>query len=70
MERSNQGKRWTDGPTLACDNKSAQGLVLPRLYDVKEHSALFGPSFKGIVHVTLYLDTVSFATMVFYVIVF
>ena len=29
-------------------------LVLPRLHVVADHPALFGPSFKGIVRVTLY----------------
>jgi len=46
--------RWVPGRTLAGDDTSSQGLVLPRLHEVKDHPALFGPSFKGIVHVTLY----------------
>jgi hypothetical protein len=39
---------------LAGDDTGGQSLVLPRLHVVEDRPALFGPSFKGILHVTLY----------------
>jgi hypothetical protein len=46
--------RWVPGRRLAGDDTATPSLVLPRLHVVAEHPALFGPSFKGIVRVTLY----------------
>ncbi len=46
--------RWVPGRRLAGDDTATPSLVLPRLHMVADHPALFGPSFKGIVRVTLY----------------
>jgi hypothetical protein len=46
--------RWIPGRRLAGDDTATPGLVLPRLHVVADHPALFGPSFKGILRVTLY----------------
>jgi len=46
--------RWVPGRRLAGDDTATPSLVLPRLHVVADHPALFGPSFKGIVRVTLY----------------
>jgi hypothetical protein len=46
--------RWVPGRRLAGDDTATPALVLPRLHVVADHPALFGPSFKGIVRVTLY----------------
>jgi hypothetical protein len=46
--------RWVPGRRLAGDDTATPSLVLPRLHVVADHPALFGPSFKGIVHFTLY----------------
>ena len=46
--------RWVPARRLAGDDTSGQSLVLPRLHVDPEHPALFGPSMKGILRVTLY----------------
>ena len=46
--------RWVPGRRLAGDDTATPALVLPRLHVVADRPALFGPSFKGIVRVTLY----------------
>ena len=46
--------RWVPGRRLAGDDTGTPALVLPRLHVVADHPALFGPSFKGILRVTLY----------------
>ena len=45
---------WVPGRRLAGDDTATPSLVLPSLHVVADHPALFGPSFKGIVHFTLY----------------
>jgi hypothetical protein len=46
--------RWVPGRRLAGDDTSTPALVLPRLHAVADQPALFGPSFKGILRLTLY----------------
>ena len=46
--------RWVPGCRLAGDDTSTPALVLPRLHAVADQPALFGPSFKGILRLTLY----------------
>jgi hypothetical protein len=46
--------RWVPVRRLAGDDTDGRSLVLPRLHLDTEHPALFGPSFKGVVRVTLY----------------
>jgi len=46
--------RWIPGRRLAGDDTATPALVLPRLHVVEDQPALFGPSFKGVVRLTLY----------------
>jgi hypothetical protein len=46
--------RWVPSRRLAGDDTGSRTLVLPRLHDTPSNPALFGPSFKGVAHVTLY----------------
>ena len=46
--------RWVPGRRLAGDDTATPALVLPRLHLVADQPALFGPSFKGILRLTLY----------------
>jgi len=46
--------RWVPMRRLAGDDTGSRTLVLPRLHDTPANPALFGPSFQGVVHATLY----------------
>ena len=46
--------RWVRMRYLAGDDTGSRMLVLPRIHDTPANPALFGPSFKGVVRVTLY----------------
>jgi hypothetical protein len=46
--------RWVRMRFLAGDDTGSRVLVLPRIRDMPSNPALFGPSFKGVVRVTLY----------------
>jgi Domain of unknown function (DUF5597)/Beta-galactosidase len=45
---------WVPGRRLAGDDTGSRSLVLPRIRDIADNPALFGPSQKGIQRVTLY----------------
>jgi len=53
-EGSFVGGRWVRLRYLAGDDTGSQSLMLPRLREDPSNPALAGPSFTGVVHVTLY----------------
>jgi hypothetical protein len=54
MERSNQRNRRTDRPTRAATKRALRDRRYRDCATLKTTRTPFGPSFEGIVHVTLY----------------